>query len=232
MKILHLVRTASPAANALAISALALLLLKLVVLNRIVAPVLLFYDLGLLVESVLASVVASYVFYLVVVHVKEVSDRSTVRPYVLKHSQRVVAACRQQLAALSAASAVQLPLESVTSERITQAFAKLSPYGEAPMIIFPDTTANWLQYLEHFMRQTKRSIARVLVQLPFLEAQLIAQLASVDDCSHFEHLSVMGSSIPVRNTDLTAWASSFYKYVELCRSLSATLGPACAADEA
>lgn len=224
MQFVSLVRTASPTANVLAALALTLLLLKLVVLNRVPATVPVFYDLGMLVEAVLSSVVASYAFYLVVVHVKEVSDRSTVRPYILKHSQRVVAACRQQIMAVSTTSGVPLAFESVTREQLTEAFTKLAPYGEAPMIIFPNNTANWLQYLEYFMRSTKQSIGRVLAQLPFLEARLVAQLASVDDCSHFEHLSLMGSSVPVRNADLSAWAPSFYKYVELCRALSSTLG--------
>lgn len=230
MHLARLVRTASPEANLLAGVSLALLIFKFLVLNRFAAPAVGLYDLGVLFEAILASVVASYIFYLLVIHVKDTSDKSAVRPYVVKHSQRIVDTCRQQLNSFASATGISLSLESVSLAEITQAFTKVSPSGEAPMIYFPNKTATWLEYLEYNMGRSRQSIARVLAQLPFLEAELVAQLASIDDCSHFEHLTLMGSSIPVRNLDLTAWAPSFHKYVQLCKALSRSIGHAVAED--
>ena len=88
--IAKLLKTASPAASRLAALALAGLVLKTLVLNRWPAPAAPMYDLGILIEAVLTSIVASYIFYLVVVHLKELRDRGAVAPYILRHTRRVV----------------------------------------------------------------------------------------------------------------------------------------------
>ena len=201
-------------ANGLAALSLFLLVVKALFLNRIPSFFAGAYELGLLVDSILTSVVASYVFYVLVVHFPQAQDRARVRPYLTKHIAYVLSDCRNQLVAIG------LPTTGVTLPLVTSAFAKLAPFGEAPMTFVPDGSAgNWLQYFEYWMAKTERSIARVVVQLPFLEAELVALLTAIDDSAHFEHLRMMGSGVPVGNADLTAWAPSFFEYYSSCEAL-------------
>lgn len=201
-------------ANALAAVSLLLLIVKALLLNRISSLFVGAYELGLLVDSILTSVVASYVFYVLIVHFPQAEDRARVRPYLTKHIGYVLSDCRNQL------SAIGLPTTSVTLPLVTTAFAKLAPFGEAPMTFVPDGSAgNWLQYFEYWMAKTERSIGRVLTQLPFLEAELVALLTAIDDSGHFEHLRLTGSGVPVGNSDLTAWAPSFFEYYRSCEAL-------------
>ena len=224
MHIWRLIRTASPAANLLAGASLALLVLKILVLNAQPAPLSAVHDLGLLTEAVLASVVASYAFYLVVVHLPDTRDRAVTRPYVAKHSARVVAVCHQQLAGFSHASGISLSLATLTQEVVESAFKKLAPASEAPMLFYPQNkAANWLEYFEYHIGKSRESIARVFAQMKYIDAGLVALLAAIDDCSHFEHLTLTGSDFPVRNTDLTAWAPAFFEYAVACRHLDAML---------
>jgi len=108
--LIRFLRSARPEANLLAASALAALLLKILVLNRF--PALFFgaYELGLVVEAILASVVASYVFYLFVVHLKSQSDKGAVQPYIVKHTTRVVEDCQSQLLEISKLSGISISL--------------------------------------------------------------------------------------------------------------------------
>jgi hypothetical protein len=78
MKLIRLLRSARPEANLLAASATTLLVLKVLVLNRFPAFFSGAYELGLIVERILASIAASYVFYLLVVHLKAQSDKAAV----------------------------------------------------------------------------------------------------------------------------------------------------------
>jgi hypothetical protein len=137
-------------ANVLAGASLLLLVVKLVILDHIPEAFPDAHDLGLVVEAILASVVASYVFFLVVVHFKQSSDRARVEPYVKKHVDRVVGSCLSQLNAISSESGVKLDLAKISAADVNAAFAKLAPFGEAPMVYFPgNAKANWLQYFEH-----------------------------------------------------------------------------------
>lgn len=220
MQLIRLVFTASREANILAISAVILLLFKITFLNRY--PSLFFgaYELGVVVEAILASVVASYVFYLIVVHIKEQSDRDLLRPYIEKHSKRIVGDCLSQLNGISQASGTELDFRNLSEECINNAFSNIKPYSIAPLLLSvqPTLSANWFQYFIHHEKRSKESIRKLFDQLPFLSAELIAIIADINDCSHFSKLSLI-LDVNVSNPNLSVWANSFYGYCTLCRKL-------------
>jgi hypothetical protein len=221
MQLLKLFRTASSAANALVISAMILLLVKIFFINRLPEYFAGGYELGVIVEAVLASVVASYIFYLLVVHVKEQTDREILRPYIEKHSKRIVGDCLSQLDGISSASNVKLKFFSLTSQDITSAFTNIAPYSPAPMILSPQSmqNANWFQYFVHHQHRTKESIRKLLDQLPFLDTELVRIITEIDDCPHFYSTQV-ASTIAVKNTNIVQWSKSFYEYISLCKTLN------------
>ena len=224
MNLWLLIRSAAPTANILAVISLALLTLKILILNGYAAPVHIMHDLGVLMDSILASVVASYVFYLIVVHLHETNEIAITRPYIAKHSARVVGLCNQQLVAYSAASGVPLSFESLTQQTLEHAFSKLNPQEDSPMLFLPQKKpATWLQYLEHYGSKSRQTIAQVFSQMKYLDADLVARLATIDDCSHFDSLELVRSGVTFRNADLVAWAPAFYGYVVACRSLDELL---------
>jgi hypothetical protein len=71
MQFLKLLRTVPKEVRWLAIIAMAALLLKLLLLNKLPAPSQVIYDLGPIVDNILYSVLASCIFYFFVVHLKE-----------------------------------------------------------------------------------------------------------------------------------------------------------------
>lgn len=215
----NLIKSASPAAGYLAGVALALLALKILVLNRWPAAAISIYELGLLCEAVLASVVASYVFYLLVVHLKEVSDRAVVSPYIDRHTNRVVGACEHQIGDIGRAAGCSLSLDTLTKQEITAAFSKIAPYSAAPLVMGAvGNNANWLQYFDFQKNRTRESIARVFGQLIYLDARRVSLLAEIDDCSHFSSIGHI-LHMPIRNTDLANFASAFFAYCEVCLEL-------------
>ena len=224
MNLLKFLKSASREANVLVLSASAGLLLKVLVLNRFPEKFFGAYQLGLIVEAVLASVVASYVFYLLVVHTKETSDRSVLRPYVEKHSKRVVGDCLSQLAEVSKASGVPLDLHTLSEADAISAFSKIAPYSKAPLLLSAQTNqyANWFEYFIYHEHRTKGSIRKLLDQLPFLDAKMVSILTAIDDCTHFYSLSFL-MNVKVRNPDLGAWAKPFYEYCVMCKQLNSHL---------
>jgi hypothetical protein len=219
MKLIRLLRSARPEANLFAASATTLLVLKVLVLNRFPAFFSGAYELGLIVERILASIAASYVFYLLVVHLKAQSDKAAVQPYIAKHTTRVVGDCHSQLLEISRLTGVDISLANATIELVTDAFKKIAPHSDAPLIISPAVHANWFQYFYHHRIRTRQSISRLFSQLAYIDAELVSLLAAVDDCSHFSQIEMM-QNINVKNKDLSAWASTFYGYCDLCRKLN------------
>ncbi|WP_247263147.1 MULTISPECIES: hypothetical protein [Pseudomonas] len=221
MRLLKLVRTASREANILAVLATAALLFKIFVLNRYSAPFFGVYEFGVIVEAVLASVVASYVFYLLVVHVKESSDREILRPYVEKHSKRLIGECLAQVSDIAKKTGVDLDFLNFTKLDVSSAFSNISPYSQAPLIISTQSMqyANWLQYFNEHKSRSDESIRKLLDQLPFLDASLVSIITAIDDCIHFSTLRFL-TNIEIRNEDLSSFSEAFFDYCLLCRQLN------------
>ena len=219
MRIVQLLKSADQAATRLTIGALALLVVKGLVLNRFEARFLAIYDLGVVAEAILASVVASYIFYLFVVHLKEASDKMTLAPYLDRHTLRVVGDCKSQLAEISRVSGLPLDLETLTSANLTQALSAIPPYSNAPLILAPTNThANWFQYFEYHRIRTKESIARVFTQMAYLDAKRVGLLAAVDDCTHFGFIPQVLHT-RANNPHMGPFASMFYRYCQHCLEL-------------
>ena len=220
MDIASLIRSADRKATALAAISFAMLLVKAVALNRIEAPYAAMFDLGVLADAVLTSVVASYVFYLIVVHLKESQDKSVLAPYVNRHTLRVVTLCQSQLNDIARTSGVNLDFDTLEVTQLADAFGRIHPYSDAPLVLAPDNrNANWYQYFDFHRGRSKESIQRVLAQLPFLDATHVGLLAEVDDCSHFNFIPLF-LHVPTRNTDMASFASMFFSYCKSCQDLS------------
>lgn len=219
MSILRSITTASKPATMLTLVATVLLLLKILWLNRIVAPAVFVFELGQLVDAVLTSIVASYVFYLIVVHIKEVDDKATVAPYLKKHSRHVVGICESQVVAIGNAANLVLTLDAVTKAQVVQAFSAIAPISSAPLHFIPfSSQTNWMQYLDHHIGRTRSTLEKVLAQIIFLEAHHVKLLMDIDDCVHFLVIPQIVKT-PIRNTNLSAFANEFFDYCQACRKL-------------
>ena len=197
-----------------------LLLLKILIFNQLPSIILGAYELGIIFEAILASVIASYIFYLLVVHLKEIDDKIIIQPYLQRQLNAVLGSCTAQLNEISKTSGIKLELSGLTKDGVNSAFTKISPYSNAPLLISvqPNQYANWFQYFTHYENRTKQGIRKLLDQLPFLDASLVSAIAQIDDCSHFSTISFVLSN-RVRNEDLSAWSSTFFDYAILCKDL-------------
>lgn len=213
------IKTVPVEANVLAAAAAIALLVKIFVCNKLPEAFEGAYELGIVIEGLLASIIASYIFYLFVVHLKTRSDQAVLYPYLSKHSNRIVGECVGQLAEISKTSGVTLNLPQLSEESVRLALGKIPPYSQAPLIIDQaGTYANWFQYFVFHNNRTKDSIRKLFDQLPFLEATHIRLISAIDDCPHFYGLDAV-RGFKVRNPDLSTWASAFYGYCALCREL-------------
>jgi len=178
------IRTIPAAMNWLALSSVILLILKIFILNLFIEPIDGVYNLGLVAEGLLASVLASYVFYLMVVHLKECRDKAMVYPHVTKWAKAVVGDCTGQLREIGMVANVTLNLSSLTEQQLEDAMKSINPQSNAPLIL-GTTYANWYQYFQHHRNTSKQRISGLLTQLIYLDASLVPLLVDINDCTHF-----------------------------------------------
>ncbi len=166
------------------------------------------------------SILASYVFYLIVVHLKAFNDRRHVYPFIMKWADRIVGVCRGQLRDMGKAAGMDLQLSTVTHAEIEAAMKVVNPHTNAPLLIgvAPFRYANWYQYFEFSRNKSKRYFSELMSQLLYLEAELVSLVMAVEGSAHFV-VSEAAAGMPFKNTDLSSHANSFFEYCELCRAL-------------
>lgn len=219
-KFLRLILTTAPEANWIAAFAIALLVPKLLWWNRLSELFSGAKEIGLVWEAILISILASYIFYFFVVHLKEFNDKDTVRPAINLRLQRVYGRCAMQLHEIAKATNATFDLDDVTEEQIDGAFSQINPNADAPMVVgIEGRHLNWPEYFNNFVHETKLVISKILEHPGYLEPRLVRALVDIENSSHFAFTEsvVLYSRNGMRNTDLSVFSKQYWKYVELCR---------------
>ncbi len=176
-------------------------------------------EFGVVFYKLCLSIMASYLFYFIVVHLKSQSDKENINAFVASKSYRVVGEYKSQLSSIKKESSSNIESEYPTKDEMEAMFRAIHPKGKAPLVLGQlGNHANWMQYMSYHNKRTQDLIKKVFVKMPFLDSKLVRLLAEIDDSAHF---SVIESTISFQfnNTDMSAWAGSFYDYSILCKEL-------------
>jgi hypothetical protein len=222
-KIIKFFRTASFAANMAALISAVILTVKITLLDNIPECFADGYEFGQIIERLLGAMISSYIFYLLVVHLREWRAKERLKPYIEKYARSVYDSCESQLSHFSNVTGQTLTLDTVTHEEIADQFRQIAPNSHAPMVIDQaGTPASWLKWFEYWINRSKTSIDRVLSQHRFLDPELIALLIAIDESGHYSFVLEM-RGYHFNNPDMSAWADPFYEYCAKCRELKAYL---------
>ena len=211
--------------NALLAASIILLLVKVLYFNKQVEFFAGAYQLGVIFEGALASVIASYIFYLFIVHKKEMDDELAIRPFVLRQAKMITGRCGAMLNEFASASQNELNFERVTEDELRLALEKINPNEQAPLIVGPGLAhAKWYQYPMDNIFVTKRCIEKIYTQAKFLRADLISLLGEIEDSNYIHFVTTVNrSGETIRNTDMSVFSGPIFKHVILCRRLDALI---------
>ena len=166
------------------------------------------------------GMVVSYIFYFVVVHIKELKDKENIDAYVVGKSKAVIHDYESVIRAiqnkLNITSDGLYPSES----EVQRLFAQIDPNSDAPMVSRTSRSyVNWLQFMDSYRFRSQKVISKIFEKMPFLDSEHVKLLSAVDDCTHFMVIENT-SRTPTSNQDLSAWASTFYDYSIACKQLN------------
>src|SRR5688500_395906 len=143
-KLTKFFKTASFAANLAVAISLFFLIFKVAVLDQVPQWFPFGHEYGLAVDRLLGSIVVSYVFYILVVHLKEWRGKERLRPYIEKYARSIYGQCEGQLNELGKVLGQDLTLSTVTRDEVGVAFKCISPHSSAPLVLGQTgTPANW-----------------------------------------------------------------------------------------
>ena len=219
MRLIKYITSVRPAINIVLLFAIVSIVIMEGWLNSIPELVSWGSEFGEVYFKICLSIISSYVFYFIVVHVKSVQDKENIGVFVSGKVRNVIGDYKSQINELKKAANNTSESEYLEKGEIESIFKSINPKSQAPLLLGGlGNYANWLQYLDYHKSRSQGFIQKVFIKMPFLETELVSLLAKIDDCTHFMVLGHTANR-QLNNTDMEAWASGFYDYALLCKEL-------------
>ncbi|MGR5265264.1 hypothetical protein WAX88_04585 [Photobacterium damselae subsp. damselae] len=166
------------------------------------------------------GMVVSYIFYFVVVHIKELKDKENIDAYIVGKSKAVIHDYESVIRAIQNKLNITSDELYPSKSEVQRLFAQIDPNSDAPMVSRTSRSyVNWLQFMDSYRFRSQQVISKIFEKMPFLDSEHVKLLSAVDDCTHFMVIENT-SRIPTSNQDLSAWASTFYDYSIACKQLN------------
>lgn len=221
-------RSADPLYHWIGLGSFAILLIKVLVLNNISAPLRFMSAVSPVVEGILGSVIASYIFYIFCVHPPIYAEKKTSASFVNFILTRISKNFERHLTGISAS----LGYHS-TSDEFVRAFTGINPFSRnAPLLVqFSPTQvyADWFQYFQIENVRLQKEIERLMDSRLLLNTELTYILNTINDCGWFmiiENMAGMKGQMAVSHNPFVNTAqpavsccTSMYDLKELIKSL-------------
>lgn len=194
MKLWHFLRAVDAPYHWIGLGSFAVLLVKVLILNSIPAPLDFMSAVSPVVEGILGSVIASYIFYIFCIHPPLYTEKKTSAAFVHFILARITKSFEEHIKGLSAT----LSYDS-TADDFYQVFTGLSPFNKnAPLLVQVSPQpiyADWFQYFQNENARLQKEIMRLMDSRLTLDTEMTYILNVINDCSWF---SVIGHMTNVK----------------------------------
>lgn len=167
--------------------------LKIIWLNKVPEIFAGAYEVGLISEAVIASIIASYIFYFFVVHIKEIKQKRSLYPFLEYWSRIAVKSNTRTLLSIAKDSGVESESCSY-QEGIDEAFSKVNPEERGAPMFIGTRRANWREFICHnadFIRDNLEKMAREPL---LLDADMYQLMIKIQDGNYLSFAEMYRNS--------------------------------------
>jgi hypothetical protein len=176
-----------------------------------------FYEIAL-------AIVASSIFYFVVVHLKDYHDKKIVQKILYHKLIRISNIKNMLLRELFQKSGIAPNNIAVSEESLRAVLSSISPNDPSPPVFeLMKTNPNWTTYLIYFSRQTLDVVRDAYQFMHYLDSPLLEILHKIENSNYVNHLRPFESIAEYTYPDLSPFTKSFLEYITLIDELSSYL---------
>jgi hypothetical protein len=212
-------RSTPPAANIFAVGTMLFWAVKAVYLDHLPPAFPGAFELGRVVEGVLAAIIAGWVFYMFFALLPEFREKNTIYPFILSKVARVAGDCESLLREFEKASGEQLSFARSNEDDLAAAFLKIPSNSSTSLILRSERFATWLELFRYRRDRTRNTMRDILNHGHYLEAGLAVLLLKVNENAFFSVAESMDQHRVVC-PHLSTFTSLFFHYMVDCRALA------------
>jgi hypothetical protein len=160
---------------------------------------------------------ASYIFYVVVVHVKRQRDKENVRDFLGKKTDRICEDARKLIGGLRGGNVMRYERHYYPSHEEVKSLCEHINLDDPAPLISKGKHVSWRQFMTLLMDSSRREITNIYAVSHLLDTDYLALLMAVEECPHFDFLQ-MGGYLHLPNLSFFA-ADQIYYYIEKVKAL-------------
>lgn len=178
------------------------------------------YKLGQLVYNICVSYISAFIFYFLVVHIKEQKDKNNLNTYISLKVSGVIGNAKCLIKDMAKAAQVTMINDFPSKDEMSNIYEGLDPHKDAPLLISNNNIrADWIQYCLYSNNKSHEVTCKLITIMPFLDSRLISLLSEIEDCSYFYFINFLKDTRNMDNTDMTFIRSILDEYLELIKLL-------------
>ncbi|WP_226353770.1 hypothetical protein [Pseudonocardia sp. ICBG601] len=191
-----------------------------VVTQRLLRSVPQLFPGGALLGDVIAALALSFIgawfFNLLVIRLPKQRDKGAFVEVSGKLVARFATTAVGILQPMATEHGMRPPPRQPDPEYLSELMAKVSPMGPAPMVGFQGQRYNWIQFTDDAIDRAIALKNRLTPFFPQMEAETVASIAAVENCTLFQTIKLQVASGPITNPDMTVFESMYFDLWSAC----------------
>ncbi|HCE4792145.1 TPA: hypothetical protein NKQ44_004725 [Vibrio parahaemolyticus] len=163
--------------------------------------------------------IVSYIFYFLVVHIKEVDDKKHINFYIAAKSQALVAEYKGVVSHINRSFHKGSTSHYLSQEEFNEIFSQISPQSPSSFFTIHGRLP-WVEVFNDSRIRSEKIIAKLYLKMVFLDSKYVNLLSRIEESSYFKLLEPLDSlKAPIGNKDMLIWSVPFYHYSLLIKEL-------------
>lgn len=178
-----------------------------------------------IINILLLSYISSFIFYFIVIHIKEQKDKDNISEVVNRYVKQIIGDANTIKKELEKCSGKTIESNYPNKEELDKLCSNIKMSDQAPLIIggsHPNYIyANWLQYLDYNRKHSLKAIEKTLILGSFLDSELVKIIVKIEGNSLFNvtKTTVNLTMGHIVNLDHPLKQNCLFDYFELIRQL-------------
>jgi hypothetical protein len=148
------------------------------------------------------SYIASFIFYFLVVHLKNLQNKFNIYEYIENKNKNIIQEVERFLGDFKKTTKINYISKFPTKEELDKFFNNINLISPSPEIIFDEISGHFISWFDYF-KDHKKSINKVLEKIYhyiiYLESDYVKLLLHIEDCNFFNDLDRISGFIVFDN---------------------------------
>jgi hypothetical protein len=175
---------------------------------------------GPIVEKLCLSYISAFIFYVVVVHYKNVKDKFAIYRFIIPKLKNIILNTLNVFNQMAKSTSMSLAEKYPSEIELIEMCKKINPNKGPIIVIGPNTfVTNWIQFLNYHKDLSEKSIDDIIALSPFVDTELLRELMTIKNSEYFRKIGPIDLRVNIPSDDFLFVEAELWEYLGLVKEL-------------